>query len=72
MREDSRLFNPSVNLSAEEGARIYGELKTRLIELSSASELDMPAIDEVIDLLAQAQLAFKAAHGLIGNNPIDD
>ena len=63
MLEDLKLFNPSVNFSPEEAARIYGELKTRLIELSSASELDMPAIDEVIDLLARAQLAFRRRMG---------
>ena len=29
-------------------------------------------IDQAINLLAQAQLAAKAAHGLIGHNPIED
>ena len=47
-------------------------IELRLIELNSAPEKDMWEIDKVIDLLAKAQLAAKAAHGLIGNNPIED
>lgn len=72
MRENLPLLQPSVDYSADAVARTYGDLKSRLIRLRSAPVLDMPAIDTVIDQLAQTQLAFKAAHGLVGNNPIGD
>jgi len=50
----------------------YGMLRTRLVALQSAPEPDMGAIDEVIDALSKAQMAYKATHGLFGNNASDD
>ena len=50
----------------------YARLRQRLEDLNRADVKDMRAIDQVIDRLAAAQLAVKAAHGLIGNNPLDE
>jgi hypothetical protein len=38
----------------------------------SESEPNAAAIEGVIRALERAQLAYKATHGLIGNNPIGD
>ena len=53
-------------------AASYAQLRARYTELRSAPVPDMRAIDEVVDRLAQMQLAFKASHGLTGNNPADE
>ena len=50
----------------------YEILRKRLITLQSAPEPDIAAIDAVIQALSQAQMAYKATHGLIGNNADDD
>lgn len=50
----------------------YEILRNKLIALQSASEQDMAAIDAVIQALSKAQMAYKATHGLIGNNANDD
>ena len=50
----------------------YEILRNRLIALQSAPEPDMAAIDAVIQALSKAQMAYKATHGLIGNNANDD
>ncbi len=50
----------------------YERLRSRLVALQSQPEGDAAAIDAVIDSLALAQRIYKATHGLIGNNPIDD
>lgn len=50
----------------------YEILRNRLVALQSAPEPDMAAIDAVIGALSQAQMAYKASHGLIGNNADDD
>jgi hypothetical protein len=50
----------------------YEILRKRLITLQSAPEPDMAAIDGVIQALSKAQMAYKATHGLIGNNADDD
>ena len=50
----------------------YVQLRNKLVALQSASEPDAGAIDTVIQDLEKAQLAYKATHGLIGNNPIED
>ena len=50
----------------------YGILRTRLVALQSAPEPDFGAIDAVIDALTKAQMAYKASHGLLGNNASDD
>ncbi|MEO8855733.1 MAG: hypothetical protein ABI343_01975 [Burkholderiaceae bacterium] len=50
----------------------YEALRLHLVELHSAVEPDMVAIDSAIDRLAQLQLDIKATQGLIGNNPIED
>jgi hypothetical protein len=49
----------------------YFGLRDTLVRLKSASPPSMPAIDAVIRELEQAQLDYKATHGLIGNNPIE-
>jgi hypothetical protein len=50
----------------------YEILRTRLVALQSAPVPDMGAIDGVIEALSKAQMAYKATHGLIGNNANDD
>ncbi|MEO7108275.1 MAG: hypothetical protein ABIZ09_18000 [Rhodoferax sp.] len=50
----------------------YQILRERLVALQSAPEPDFAAIDEVINGLSKAQIAYKATHGLIGNNANDD
>ena len=50
----------------------YEILRNRLICLQSAQEPDTAAIDAVIQALSKAQMAYKATHGLIGNNADDD
>lgn len=50
----------------------YEMLRNHLIALQSAPEPDMAAIDAVIQALSKAQIAYKATHGLIGNNANDD
>ena len=74
MREITPLAiaQPAGGNSSEALLLAYDALRARLIQLSSAANPDMAAIDSVIDQLAQAQLAVKASRGLIGNNPNDD
>lgn len=50
----------------------YEILRTRLVALQSAPVPDMGAIDAVIEALSKAQMAYKATHGLFGNNANDD
>ena len=50
----------------------YEILRNRLVALQSAPEPDTAAIDDVIGQLAKTQMAYKASHGLIGNNADDD
>jgi hypothetical protein len=67
---------PSGNVTDHDPAQFmarerYFELRDRLVRLQSADEPSMPAIDALIQELESAQLAYKASHGLIGNNPIE-
>jgi hypothetical protein len=50
----------------------YFRLRDTLVALQSESEPNAAAIEGVIRALERAQLAYKATHGLIGNNPIGD
>ncbi len=50
----------------------YLKLRDILVTLQSAPEPDAAAIEDVIQALEKAQLAYKATHGLYGNNPNDD
>ena len=50
----------------------YEILRKRLITLQSAPEPDIAAIDAIIQAISKAQMAYKATHGLIGNNADDD
>jgi hypothetical protein len=50
----------------------YFRLREQLVALQSASEPHAADIDSAISALAKAQLAYKATHGLFGNNPIDE
>lgn len=50
----------------------YFQLRETLVALQSASNPDAAAIDDAVKSLEQAQLRYKATHGLIGNNPIGD
>ncbi len=54
---------------AQRATAHYEALRLELQSLHAADVPDEKAIDAVIDRLAAAQLAVKAAHGLIGNNP---
>jgi hypothetical protein len=48
----------------------YFRLRDKLVRLKSAPEPNMTEIDGVIGELEQAQLAYKATHGVFGNNPL--
>lgn len=50
----------------------YFKLRDRLVDLRSEPQPDTAAIDDVVQELEKAQLAFKATQGLFGNNPLDD
>jgi hypothetical protein len=50
----------------------YFKLRDDLVRLRSDSEPDMRAIDSIIGKLEQAQLAYKASHGVLGNNPLNE
>jgi len=52
--------------------RRYEALRHKLVALRSAPQPDEVQINAVIEALSHAQMAYKAAHGLIGNNPVDD
>lgn len=68
-------FTPNVadhNLEQVVARENYIRLRDKLVTLRSTPETDMAVIDGVIKDLERAQLAYKATHGLHGNNPIDD
>lgn len=48
------------------------QLREKLVALQSAPQPNAAAIDAVVRDLEKAQLAYKATHGLIGNNPMED
>ena len=50
----------------------YLRLKEKMSVLQSALKPNAAAIDALVQALEKAQLAYKATHGLIGNNPIED
>jgi hypothetical protein len=50
----------------------YFRLRDTLVRLKSASVPNLAEIDTVIGELEQAQLAYKATHGVYGNNPLAD
>ena len=50
----------------------YFQWRETLVALQSAPIPHAAAIDEAVKSLEQAQLRYKATHGLIGNNPIGD
>lgn len=52
--------------------KAYFQLRENLVKLQSAPLPDAAAIDHVVKALEQAQLNYKATHGLIGNNPLGD
>jgi len=49
----------------------YVQLRNTLAALQSVFIPDAAAIDAVILKLAKAQFAYKATHGLTGNNPLE-
>jgi hypothetical protein len=51
---------------------LYFRLRDKLVGLRAVSEPNMSAIDDVIHELEQAQMAYKATHGIFGNNPLAD
>jgi hypothetical protein len=61
----------SVGEDAEHLAQRYDELRAQLVRLQAAPEKDMPAIEMVMHLLDRTHMAFKAAHGIVGNNPLN-
>jgi hypothetical protein len=69
-------FNPlhsnDYKLDQVVARELYFRLRDKLVGLRSASEPDLAAIDNVIHELEQAQLAYKASHGIYGNNPLTD
>ena len=54
----------TVDLTAE-----YSRLRSELETLLAAPVKDMPRVDELVMRLEQVQLALKAEHGIMGNNP---
>jgi hypothetical protein len=50
----------------------YEKLRNRLVALQSSPDGNAAAIDAVIQELTMAQRTYKATHGLVGNNPIED
>jgi cell division FtsZ-interacting protein ZapD len=56
-------------MNADELAAEYDRLRDELQRLLAAPVPDMTAVNEVIDRLDAVHMAFKAAHGLKGNNP---
>ena len=61
-----------VQLEREVARQVYDRLRQKLVVLRAAPEPNAAAIDIVVGELEQAELAFKAAHGMMGNNPIGD
>lgn len=73
MNNFSALSSETDTYSEQVAARTaYFGLRDKLVALQSAPDPDQSAIDLVIRELEEAQLAYKATHGLIGNNPIED
>lgn len=60
------------NLSQVVARDNYFQLREKLLALHSVTVPDAAAIDKVMQDLEKAQLAYKATHGLFGNNPIED
>jgi hypothetical protein len=56
-------------MTADELAAEYDRLRAELRRLLAAPVRDMNAVSHVIDRLDDVHMAFKAAHGLHGNNP---
>ncbi len=56
-------------MNAEELAAEYDRLRDELKRALAAPEKDMAAVNELIERLDSVHMAFKAAHGLQGNNP---
>jgi len=56
-------------MTADELAAEYDRLRAELRRLLAAPVRDMHAVSRVIDRLDEVHMAFKAAHGLHGNNP---
>lgn len=72
--QDLSLSHNVDNLNSDKAvaSQHYFFLRDKLVSLKSALDPDLAAIDSVVQELEQAQLGFKATHGLFGNNPIDD
>lgn len=60
------------NRQQVEAREDYFRLREKLVVLESSAEPNAADIDAVIRALEKAQLAYKATHGLVGNNPIGD
>jgi cell division FtsZ-interacting protein ZapD len=56
-------------MNAEELAAEYDRLRDELKRLLAMPVRDMNAVSHVIDRLDDVHRDFKAAHGLMGNNP---
>ncbi len=73
MNELLNIPNGTDSISEQVVAReAYFQLREKLVALNSAAVPNLSDIAGVIRELEKAQLAYKATHGLIGNNPIDD
>jgi hypothetical protein len=57
------------NLEQFAARAFYFHLRDKLVSLNSASVPNQVAIDAVIQDLEKAQMAYKASHGVYGNNP---
>jgi cell division FtsZ-interacting protein ZapD len=56
-------------MNTDELAAEYDRLRAELKRVLAAPEKDMALVNELIDRLDRVHMEFKAAHGLIGNNP---
>ena len=56
-------------MNTDELAAEYDRLRDELKRVLAAPQKDMAAVNELIDRLDRVHMEFKAAHGLLGNNP---
>ena len=56
-------------MNTDDLAAEYDRLRAELKRVLAAPEKDMAVVNELIDRLDRVHMEFKAAHGLIGNNP---
>jgi hypothetical protein len=56
-------------MNTDELAAEYDRLRDALKSALAAPQKDMALVNDLIDRLDRVHMEFKAAHGLVGNNP---